>query len=251
MRVKCAGHHQHYGTDNVLSNNLYYDVNIGDVPTPGRPQVLMPGFCDAAVRMSTHVRDIATCHPHTTPSVECCCAPGCDQGKCSSLAFERNIVFLPAESVSTIIGATWAHGLDNATFRDNVYFRVGSGPEARLFNTTAFPQASFGGSGGGVSMRPAEGLVDAHGVDGESFTSWQQSKDQGSAFSDPLITSNVTFALASGSPALARGFVPIDVSSIGPRASAVGAPGAQLIPSTPLSSSMKTLNELAAMGLVR
>ena len=35
-RVKCAGHHQHYGTDNVLTNNIYANVNIGDVVTPGK-----------------------------------------------------------------------------------------------------------------------------------------------------------------------------------------------------------------------
>ena len=35
-RTKCAGHHQHYGTDNHLLNNIYYVVNTGDVKTPGR-----------------------------------------------------------------------------------------------------------------------------------------------------------------------------------------------------------------------
>jgi hypothetical protein len=60
-RTKCAGHHQHYGTDNHLLNNIYYVVNTGDVVTPGRSEILMPDQCDGSIRASTHTRDPATC----------------------------------------------------------------------------------------------------------------------------------------------------------------------------------------------
>ena len=53
----------------------------------------MKDHCDASIRASTHKRDPATCHPDTAPKVGCCCYPGCDQGKCSSFTFERNIVY--------------------------------------------------------------------------------------------------------------------------------------------------------------
>lgn len=238
MRVKCAGHHQHYGTDNTLSNNLYYDVDIGDVPTPGRPHVLMAGFCDSAIRMSTHARNVAACHPHSAPTKGCCCAPGCDQGKCASMTFERNVVYLPARSNSTLVGATWAHGLDNSTFRQNVYFRNGRGPEAPLFNSTHFQ-----------SLRQL--AAHKHGApSGESFIDWQRTKDTGSIFADPLITSNVTFSLAPKSPALARGFVPIDVSKIGPRTALVGASGRQLEAISPQARSGRAIGALVAKGLL-
>ena len=66
-RTKCSGHHQHYGTDNNLTNNLYYDVNQGDRPSPGRSEIIMRD-CDAAIRASTHSRPTAvTRRQHPTP----------------------------------------------------------------------------------------------------------------------------------------------------------------------------------------
>ena len=88
----------------------------------------MPGACDAAVRASTHHRDVDTCHPNTDPThanatSNCCCAPGCDQGKCASFHFTNNIVLLPKTSNSSFLVASWLeHGFDNMTFDKNVYF---------------------------------------------------------------------------------------------------------------------------------
>ena len=197
-RTKCAGHHQHYGTDNVLSNNIYYDVDIGDVPTPGRPEVLMAGHCDAAIRASTHGRNLAKCaDPTTSPDdPDCCCHPGCDQGKCSSFLFERNIVYAPKGANTSFVGTTWAGGLTNFSFNSNVYFFDGAPPGQKLFNFT-----------------------DAQKFN-ENFTEWQNhGKDAHSLVADPKFVSGApTFALDPASPAVvAEGFVPIDLSSVGPR----------------------------------
>ena len=58
-----------------------------------------------------------------------------------------------------------------------------------------------------------------------SLAGWQQyGKDIDSVDADPEFASLADFTLKSGSPALKMGFVPIDVSGIGPRKAAVGAP---------------------------
>jgi hypothetical protein len=208
VRSKCAGHHQHYGTDNRLTNNVYYAVNIGDVPVPGRPDVRMKGYCDSAVRASTHFRDTATCSPDTAPREGCCCYPGCDMGKCSSFTFDHNIVFLPASSNSTFIGATFGHGLDNFTFFNNTYYSAArKSVRAALFDFFPCQNSAHG----------------RHNV--SAFAAWRlKGKDADSGVEDPLFSSfEPTFKLPSSSPALARGFAPIDTSSIGPRIPAVGA----------------------------
>lgn len=194
-------------TIQVLRNNIYFDVDIGDVPTPGRPGVLMAGHCDEAIRASTHARSLASCpDPAASPAdKECCCHVGCDQGKCSSFHFERNIVYSPAKTAGggngSLIGTTWSRGLDNFTFGANVYFVAGAPSLASMFNAT-------GGNSGALG--------------GEDLAQWQAAgKDAQSLGADPLFVGGgaPAFALDPKSPALAApiGFVPIDLSTVGPR----------------------------------
>ena len=81
-------------------------------------------------------------------------------------------------------------------------------------------------------------------------------EDVGSVVADPLITSNVTFALDPASPARARGFVPIDVASIGPRPAVVGAPGSGRLRKSGVKGggsrgTREALAALRSLGLVR
>jgi len=177
-------------------------VNIGDVPTAGRKPVLMAGSCDAAIRASTHARDMKSCpDPSSSPdNPECCCHPSCDQGKCSSFTFERNIVYAPSHAGNgTFVGETWWGGLANFTFAHNVYYAAGK-PRglAGMFNSTpAGPQWHA-----------------------ESLAEWQKhGKDAGSLDADPQFAAPPpAFSLDPASPAITQeGFVPIDLSRVGPR----------------------------------
>ena len=214
-RTKCSGHHQHYGTDNNLTNNLYYDVNQGDRPSPGRSEIIMRD-CDAAIRASTHSRP-DSCHPQTAPNAtnRCCCfpnepgAPDCDDGKCSSFTFARNAVLQPASYNGSLLATTFAHGLDNFTFEYNDWYKVGDpSGSTMLFNT------GWNGSEGA-----------------SNFEEWQKKgRDAGSVYADPQLNTT-NWALAPSSPARKLGFVPIDVSEVGPRLAAVGAATTRVVPS--------------------
>jgi hypothetical protein len=210
-RTKCAGHFQHYGSDNLITNNLYVDVNRGDVKTLGRPSILNP-TCDFAIGSGTHPRDPSICpDPASTPFKKgCCCAPavGCDMGMCSSFKFTNNIVYLPRLSRSTFTGHShFVRGLQNFTFARNLYFKAGAPTGAQLFNAM---------NTGGKEV--AEDFADWQGG------AYQQTaQDVGSLFNqDPKLGPD--FTIADDSPARTLGFVPIDVSSIGPRSPSIGAP---------------------------
>ncbi len=160
----------------------------------------MKGSCDTAVRASTHRRP-AGCHPHSDPSPGCCCAPGCDQGKCSSFNFTRNIVYL-GKGKETYVGTTWSGGLDNFTFDDNVYFTVGANATCTgMFNEGAGEPQDF-------ATWKKRGK-DAHSVSANPLFSTPFPVDSG-------VPENVN--LKPASPAILNfGFEPIDISRVGPR----------------------------------
>jgi hypothetical protein len=187
-RIKCAGHHQHYGTDNLITNNIYENVNVGDVITPGR-SIIKILDCDGAIRSSQHTRDVSTCDPDTNPKANCCCHPGCDQGKCSNFKFTKNIVYQPGNYTGALVVSGFVHGLDNFTFDDNVYYKSSdpSGKSA-AFNTS------------------------------DTFKTWQANgKDAHSVVTNPQFANLTSFSLEPASPAFPLGFKAIDISTVGPR----------------------------------
>ena len=217
--------------------------------TPGRSKILMPDHCDGSIRASTHRRDPATCSPDTAPHTGCCCYPGCDQGKCSSFHFERNIVYQPASAsnLSSLVDTTFAQGLDNFTFTKNLYWSGSAANSARpLFNDT----------GGGHR---------------ETFATWQsRGKDAASIVADPGFvaeggsTPPSSFDLKPSSPAITNlGFQPIDVSHIGPRPAldggseaVVGSEGERIVRPTGLRGLQGEkgddahVNEMLAAGMI-
>lgn len=167
--IKCAGHHQHYGMDNLITNNVYANVN-----TAG---------CDFGVRSSMHSGHTVDCH-HINPSA------GEDQGQCSSFKLITNIINPAANDT---LGASVSYGFLNCTVDDNVHW------------SPATPHLHF----------PTNVSKDT------SFAEWQHiGRDVHGIVADPLFAhgeQDQYSTLKPSSPALARGFVPIIISHVGPR----------------------------------
>ncbi len=190
FHTKDAGFHQHYGTDNVITNNIFA------FPSSLYCNHTVAGQCDnAAVRSSQHM-DCWNPKPPATP----------DYGCNSSFAFQGNIVLLGAEAggdatttpfvTFTAYNRPTLNGLTNMSFGRNLYWSDAlANPLADLvFGTQYLP---------------------------ETFAQWvAQFKDTGAAVADPLFADakGLNFTLLPGSPALAMGFMPIDMSDVGPRA---------------------------------
>eukprot|EP01105_Mastigella_eilhardi_P015163 TRINITY_DN3449_c0_g1_i2.p1 TRINITY_DN3449_c0_g1~~TRINITY_DN3449_c0_g1_i2.p1 ORF type:complete len:512 (-),score=71.10 TRINITY_DN3449_c0_g1_i2:50-1585(-) len=111
--VKCAGFHQHYGTDNIITNNIFADANTGG--------------CDAAVRSSQWSGTCDQANP-----------TGC----CSSFKFTTNIVY--AES-GPMLYQTMDTGFVNMTLDYNTYWNVKSETQADFLGTSFTKyQSKFG-----------------------------------------------------------------------------------------------------------
>ena len=119
--------------------------------------------------------------------------PGHGEQSVSSFDFRRNIVLLMARNVTAPFQTLAAAGVANCTFDLNVYFSTEVPGEGLAFPPTQAPQ---------------------------SVAQWQAGgQDARSVVADPLFAdpASANFTLLPGSPALALGFEPIDLSSVGPR----------------------------------
>lgn len=131
--------------------------------------------------------------------------PTHEDGCNSSFAFRTNIVYMGSEggnatitpfTTFTAYDRPLVNGLTNMTFGSNLYWSAAlADPLAQLvFGTNYLPL---------------------------NFSAWEDVfGDAGSAVADPLFADAAggNFTLLPGSPALALGFTPIDMSTVGPRA---------------------------------
>ena len=179
--TKDASFHQHYGTDNLIVNNIW--AFGSSLPCTGD--------CDVSALRSSQ-------HPVSQH----------DAGVNSSFTFARNIVLLGAPDINLapwVVNVTHVIrtngptlGVDNMTFTGNLYWHnsVDDPTQALIFGASYNPLtfAAWQASGKDSGSRVADPLF----VDAEGFN----------------------FDLQPSSPALAMGFVPIDTSTVGVRSGA-------------------------------
>eukprot|EP00055_Hartaetosiga_balthica_P009017 m.34948 g.34948 ORF g.34948 m.34948 type:complete len:726 (+) comp6571_c0_seq1:96-2273(+) len=184
FHTKCAGLHQHYGTDNTFKNNVFGNVNTLQ--------------CDAALRSSQH--------PGT-------CNAMAPDGACSSFNFFTNIVFQPFQP---IFMSTIPTGFQNMTFDNNTYW-------AQDKTSIQFPM-------------------------GKTFSQWKaEGKDGHSIISDPEFIdpqANDFSDLNPSSPSIKLGFVPIDISKVGPQDDEMSAIKLHHLPTMEFAQTFKLINHI-------
>ena len=175
--TKDAAFHQHYGTDNLIVNNIWAFASSlrCDAATDD---------CDASALRSSQ-------HPVQQH----------DAGVNSSFTFVSNIVLLGGDAATApwVVNNTKVVrtngptlGVANFTYINNLYWHT-QDPTALRFGATG---------------------------DDQTFASWQATgKDATGRIADPLFSNALgfDFTLQPGSPALAMGFQPIDMSTVGVR----------------------------------
>ena len=208
--TKCAGIHQHYGEDNVFTNNILALVDRGD-GTGGVPA--LEEDCDAGLRSSQH-------------SGECsAAATGEAQGACSSFSFVGNIIVVAAPVAGKAATAAQppsdrSHGrYSNPGTDESKYPAAGLLLDANLYNGTLANMTLSNNVYWTLGSAPLDTLAFPPHAE-SAFGTWQAlGKDAMSVVSDPLFA-NISardFTLLPGSPALALGFQQIDTSTVGPR----------------------------------
>ena len=193
-----AAYHNHEGNDITVSNNVLIKDRVSTYSSG----------TDGVIRSATPIHS-----RHWT----------------ASASFHSNILFssvtlsaIPPVDLAAVISDYKANGpiftagaqdrpWDLSSFHSNVYF------SACAANTASSGAGS--GAGGGVVWRTACPWS-VRFPNATTLMQWQKrGQDQHSTVADPLFADakDHNFTLLAGSPALVRGFVPIDLNAVGPR----------------------------------
>ena len=207
LRTTGAGVNQHYGVNNSVYNNIVVDSNRGSATANNRGSV-----------RSYAQGDLPSTFNFTRNIVY--------QTNASAAFF--NDVYLPWVDIGGAAGGPPGHAVWAFTFADNVYFNAANDSLAGL----PVWGGSSVGNGAGTGARYQLTLDEWKRGCGTDWRSGETPagrncsgeprgppQDARSVCADPLFVDAAAgnFSLRPGSPALALGFEPVDLSNVGPR----------------------------------
>ena len=192
-----AAYHNHEGNNITVSNNVLAKQRVA--PYRSGSRVAADGIIRSAAP-TKHWTASASFHSNILySSVVLSSIPAADLAGVISIYNASGPIFTAGTQYTQ-----WKL----SSFDSNVYF-------SDCAANTGAGRGTKGGDGRGTSCPWSVRFPDA-----STLTKWQQrGQDQHSTVADPLFADaeNHNFTLLSGSPALVRGFVPIDVNAVGPR----------------------------------